>query len=119
MQRIHANYEYKNFTMPNSIQKKTICTESGNLASSEACKTLTEYFAPGTAPTQSCPGHITEEEPEEGEDPDNPDDPDKPEKPSIGDSDNDEHDNDNGNNSNNSNNSNGNGHAPKPPSIHH
>lgn len=67
MQRIHADYEYKEFSMPNSIEQKTICTESGNLASSDACSKLTEYFAPGTAPTQSCPGHIVEEpeEPEE------------------------------------------------------
>lgn len=63
MQRIHEGYEYKDFPMPNSIEKKTICTESGNLASSEECQKLTEYFAPGTAPTQSCPGHIVEVEP--------------------------------------------------------
>ena len=46
--------------MPSSIEKKTICAKTGKLASSEACSAYTEYFAPGTAPTQSCPGHVVE-----------------------------------------------------------
>lgn len=60
MERIHEGYEYKEFEMPNSIEKKTICTKTGKLASSGACSSYTEYFAPGTAPTQSCPGHVVE-----------------------------------------------------------
>lgn len=62
MERIHDGYERRDFSMPNAIEKKTICTLSGKLASSNGCNGLTEYFAPGTAPTQSCPGHVTEEE---------------------------------------------------------
>lgn len=43
------------------VQKCTNkCTYHGKLASSEACSAYTEYFAPGTAPTQSCPGHVVE-----------------------------------------------------------
>ena len=60
MERIHEGYEYKDFEMPSSIEKKTICAKTGKLASSEACSAYTEYFAPGTAPTQSCPGHVVE-----------------------------------------------------------
>lgn len=62
MERIHEEYEYKDFEIPNSIEKKTICTKTGKLASSGACSSYTEYFAPGTAPTQSCPGHVEEQE---------------------------------------------------------
>ncbi len=68
MERIHEGYEYKDFKIPNSVEKKTICTQTGKLASSDSCTTHTEYFAPGTAPTQSCPGHV-EEPPAESENP--------------------------------------------------
>ena len=54
--------------MPTSIEKKTICTQTGKLASSDACTAYTEYFAPGTAPTQSCPGHVVQK-PAENENP--------------------------------------------------
>ena len=59
MQRIHDTYDYKsvNFAMPDSITRKTICKETGLLASSDACTKYTEYFASGTAPKKSCPGH--------------------------------------------------------------
>lgn len=60
MTRIHEGYESKKFEMPNSIEKKTICAKTGKLASSDLCSKYTEYFAPGTAPTQSCNGHVDE-----------------------------------------------------------
>ena len=68
MERVHEGYEYKDFKMPTSIEKKTICTQTGKLASSDACTAYTEYFAPGTAPTQSCPGHVVQK-PAENENP--------------------------------------------------
>ena len=64
MTRIHANLEYRDFVMPPEIEQKTICTESGMLATG-SCPGLTEYFAPGTAPSQSCYGHYVEPDPEE------------------------------------------------------
>lgn len=60
MTRIHEDYESKKFEVPNSIEKKTICSKTGKLASSDLCSKYTEYFAPGTAPTQSCNGHVGE-----------------------------------------------------------
>lgn len=57
MTRIHEGYESKTFEMPESIEKKTICAKTGKLASGSSCSRYTEYFAPGTAPKQSCPGH--------------------------------------------------------------
>lgn len=58
MQQVHEGYERKNFTMPKEgIVKKTICASTGKLASSDLCQKYTEYFAEGTIPKQSCPGH--------------------------------------------------------------
>ena len=64
MDRIHESLPYKDFTMPASVEQKTICTQTGLLATS-TCPPLTEYFAKGTAPTQSCPGHVVEKTDEE------------------------------------------------------
>ena len=61
MTRIHEGYEKKEFEMPEEIEKKTICTKTGKLASSDFCSKYTEYFAEGTAPKQSCNGHVEEE----------------------------------------------------------
>ena len=66
MQRIHDTMDYKsiNFEMPESVKRKTICQETGLLASSDACTKYTEYFAEGTEPSKTCPGHA--ETPSEG-----------------------------------------------------
>lgn len=62
MQRIHDTYKYesKKFEMPESVKRKSICKETGLLSSSDACKTYTEYFAEGTGPSKTCPGHAVE-----------------------------------------------------------
>ncbi len=65
MSRIHEDYEEKDFDMPNSIERKTICKDTGKLASSKYCTRYTEYFAPGTAPKQSCSGHVDKKKEEE------------------------------------------------------
>lgn len=67
MSRVHANLETKEFTMPASVQQKTICSISGLLAVSGNCPGITEYFATDTLPTESCPGHVKEEPEEETE----------------------------------------------------
>lgn len=99
MDRVHTDLPYKDFTMPQSVEQKTICTQTGLLATS-TCPPLTEYFAKGTAPTQSCPGHVVEKKEEEEKDkekdkekeketetPENPDDGENPgtENPDGGD----------------------------------
>jgi len=63
MQRIHDTNKYKSvaFEMPETVVQRTICTETGLLTSSDACSKRTEYFAEGTVPKKSCPGHATEE----------------------------------------------------------
>jgi penicillin-binding protein 1A len=61
MTRIHEGYEKKDFEMPEEIIKRTICTKTGKLASSDFCSKYTEYFAEGTEPKQSCNGHVEEE----------------------------------------------------------
>ncbi|OUP03083.1 glycosyl transferase [Drancourtella sp. An210] len=63
---------YTEFEIPDSIVQKTICSQTGKLAVSGSCPAITEYFDKGTAPTESCFGHVTENE-EENEDEENTD----------------------------------------------
>lgn len=65
MERIHKGYEKKEFQMPKDIEKKYICRSTGKLSSGRSCSSYAEYFAPGTAPTQSCPGHIVKTDPKD------------------------------------------------------
>ncbi len=67
MQRIHdtMDYESKNFEMPESVSRKKICKETGLIASSDTCTTFTEYFAEGTGPSKTCPGHAPVGDPSE------------------------------------------------------
>ena len=62
MQRIHDTMKYEsiNFEMPESVKRQSICKETGLLASSDACTTYTEYYAEGTGPNKTCPGHAVE-----------------------------------------------------------
>lgn len=62
MERINEEFEYesKQFDMPKGIERKTICTKTGLLASGDTCTKKTEYYTDGKAPTQSCPGHAEE-----------------------------------------------------------
>ncbi len=60
MTRIHEGYESKTFELPNTIEKKTVCTETGKLASETCIQKYTEYFAPETGPSEVCPGHAVE-----------------------------------------------------------
>lgn len=72
MNRVHENLENKEFDVPSTIVRKTICTETGLLAVS-GCPSMTEYFDKDTVATQSCPGHAPAEpeEPDEDDDDDN------------------------------------------------
>ena len=53
MKRIHEGLPATDFEMPSSVEKATICAKSGLLAGAH-CKTITEYFARSTIPTQQC-----------------------------------------------------------------
>ena len=59
MQRIHDKMKYESvkFQVPESVKRKEICKETGLLTSSDACTKFTEYFAEGTVPSKTCPGH--------------------------------------------------------------
>ena len=56
MSRIHENLEEKDFKVPSSVERKSICTITGKLAGS-GCPSITEYFAKVTLPTETCSGH--------------------------------------------------------------
>ena len=65
MKRIHADLEAKDFTKPSDITQATVCTKSGLLPEPDVCSNdprgssqYTEYFAAGTAPTETCDKHV-------------------------------------------------------------
>lgn len=56
MTRVHANLETKDFEMPSSVEKATVCTISGKRAAS-GCPSITDYFAKDTLSDDVCSGH--------------------------------------------------------------
>ena len=65
MKRIHADLETKDFTKPSDITQATVCAKSGLLPEPDVCSNdprgssqYTEYFAAGTAPTETCDKHV-------------------------------------------------------------
>ena len=56
MSRIHENLEEKDFKVPSSVERKSICTITGKLAGS-GCPSITEYFAKDTLPAETRSGH--------------------------------------------------------------
>lgn len=76
MNRVHEDKSYKEFEMPSSVKKLTVCADTGLLASSSCSNTYTEYFDKSTAPKKYCPGHRFEPK-EDDEDKDDDKDKDK------------------------------------------
>ncbi len=65
MKRIHENLESKDFKKPSDITQATVCAKSGLLPEADVCSNdprgssqYTEYFAAGTAPTETCDKHV-------------------------------------------------------------
>lgn len=65
MSRIHEDLENKEFVKPDGIVSVAVCSESGKLPVAGLCDcdqrgsmVVTEYFAKGTEPTESCDVHI-------------------------------------------------------------
>ncbi len=56
MARIHEDLEYKEFTMPDSVEKATVCSATGKMPSG-GCPTVTEYFETAALPTSYCDGN--------------------------------------------------------------
>lgn len=61
MSRIHEGLEYQDFEMPASIERTSICSETGLLPRA-GCPVITEYFDVGTLPTEYCDQHFYEVE---------------------------------------------------------
>jgi len=69
MTEIHSQVEEKEIKVPDGVVKRTVCQDSGKIASSACSNTVTDYFKDGTQPMKYCSpeSHYVEEEPEEGE----------------------------------------------------
>ena len=72
MERVHDGLQDKDFEMPSSVVRKSICTESGLLAVS-GCPSRTDYFDKDSLPTQSCSGHRSRGDSDDEENTDTPD----------------------------------------------
>ena len=57
MAKAHSKLPSKSFDIPSGITEKTICTESGDLATNFCPKTRLEIFIDGTEPTTYCKIH--------------------------------------------------------------
>ena len=56
MTRIHEGLPEKDFTKPASVEKLSVCSETGLLPRA-GCPAITEYFDVGTMPTEYCEEH--------------------------------------------------------------
>lgn len=95
MRRVHAGLQTKQFTMPTSVERKSVCATTGKLPTN-GCPVITEYFAKDSLPTQYCPVHKGGSSDDDDEDDDSDD------------------RNTNNTNNANTNNTNDNGNAPDP-----
>lgn len=66
MSRIHEGLEYRDFQQPSSVEKISICSETGLLPRT-GCPVIEEYFDVGTVPTEYCDQHFYEVPDEETE----------------------------------------------------
>lgn len=57
MQRIHNDLPETEFKMPSTVEKASICTKTGLLAT-YSCTSVTEYFDTETLPKKHCSGHF-------------------------------------------------------------
>ena len=57
MNRIHEGLDDKDFDMPASVEKASVCEETGLLPRS-GCPTITEYFDISSLPTEYCDQHF-------------------------------------------------------------
>ena len=62
MNRIHEGLENKDFVMPSTVEKVSICADTGLLPRA-GCSVITEYFDIGDVPTEYCDQHFYEPEP--------------------------------------------------------
>ena len=58
MDDVLEGYESRDFYMPDDVEKATICSKSGLLASGRGCTPITEYFATDSLPDEYCSSHI-------------------------------------------------------------
>ena len=56
MSRIHEDLDYKEFEQPPTVERESVCSETGLLPRA-GCPTITEYFDITSMPTERCDEH--------------------------------------------------------------
>ena len=69
MERIHESLPIREFTLPDSVEKASVCSITG-LRATSSCPTTSELFAKGDLPDEYCSGHVVETPEEETEETD-------------------------------------------------
>ena len=61
MSRVHSDLEFKQFEQPEGLVQVAVCSESGLLPIEGLCDNcvITEYFAEGSVPTETCNCHYS------------------------------------------------------------
>lgn len=57
MTKIHEGEEIKTIPVPDDVVKRTICQNSGKVASTDCTDTRIDYFKEGTQPMKYCSSH--------------------------------------------------------------
>ncbi|RGS76645.1 transglycosylase domain-containing protein [Coprococcus sp. AF21-14LB] len=59
MERIHESLPVREFALPDSVEKASVCSITG-LRATSSCPTTSELFAKGDLPDDYCSGHVVE-----------------------------------------------------------
>ena len=82
MERIHESLPVREFELPDSVEKASVCSITG-LRATSSCPTTSELFAKGDLPDDYCSGHVVET-PDDDDDDDKEDDNDNDSDSSSG-----------------------------------
>ena len=64
MERIHESLPIREFALPDSVEKASVCSITG-LRATSSCPTTSELFAKDDLPDDYCSGHVVETPEEE------------------------------------------------------
>lgn len=75
MERIHESLPVREFALPDSVEKASVCSITG-LRATSSCPTTSELFAKAILPDDYCSGHVVETPDDDDDDKENDNDSD-------------------------------------------